>query len=431
MRAAARHAPFEYDALVVGAGPAGATTALGLARRGFRVGLLDRREFPRSKPCGDCLSPEAARVLDRLGVLARVEGLAPARLDGWRIWSPDGGAFVGCFAAAAQGDPRIRTAMAVRREPLDDVLRRAAIEAGAEADAPIRVEGLILEGRAVAGVVARDADDRRLPLRARIVIGADGLRSVVARRAGATLPPGRLRKLSLTLHPRLPAGFTNGLGEMHVIAGGCIGLAPVETGEEPLHNLTLVATSTVRGRLVRRDAHGFVDSMLRAAPGLRDRLAMLLAAIARCGPTLASGPFDRPVRFVIADGLALVGDAAGYYDPFTGQGVYQALAGGERIARIAGDALIGGTGVVRKASLRPYARWLGGTRRPARAVQRAIEYVTAHPLLMNRLVPALERTPSFADALVATTGDIAPVRSLAGPPLAALGHAFVRGRTAR
>ena len=69
-----------FDALIVGAGPAGSTTALLLARAGFRVALFDRNRFPRPKPCGDCLSPEASRVLQRLGLLNRIEDLQPTRL---------------------------------------------------------------------------------------------------------------------------------------------------------------------------------------------------------------------------------------------------------------------------------------------------------------------------------------------------------------
>lgn len=413
-----------FDVIVAGAGPAGAVTALGLARRGQRVLLLDRKDFPRAKPCGDCLSPEATRVLDRLGLLAAVDALAPARLRGWRIWSPDGASFRGAFATAARFDARVSTAIAVPREKLDAALLAAALDAGVELRAPMRVEQLIAEDGRCTGVVAR-AGAGRYHVRARLVVGADGLRSVVARRAGATRPPGPLRKVSFTLHPRLPAGFTHADGEMHVVEGGCIGLAPVEARDLAVHNLTFVADARAAGAQARRDPMLLMRSLLARAPGLRDRLPTLHDAIARCGAPLASGPFDRPVRFVVGKGLALVGDAAGYYDPFTGQGVYQALAGAERLAAVAGDALLADRGDLSARSLQPYARWAARTRRPTRALQRAIEFVTARPPLMNRFTAALDEAPAFADALIATTGDIAPVRSLAGAPLASLGAALL------
>ena len=414
-----------WDAVVVGAGPAGAVTSLLLARAGSRVALLDRHVFPRAKPCGDCLSPEATRVLDRLGVLPSIEALAPARLDGWRIQAQDGRSFSGTFERYAAGDARVRSALAIPRARLDAALLDAALDAGVVLHAPLRVDRLLRDGERVTGVIARDEENRETRFDARVVIGADGLRSVVARRAGATAPPGPLRKLSLTLHPRLRSDFTRGFGEMHVVDGGCIGIAPVEAGDEVAHNVTFVTLAPSR----HGDPDETIDAMLRAASGLAERRDELCAALAGAPSRLASGPFDRPVRFAVADGLALVGDAAGYYDPFTGQGVYQALTGAERLAHVLGAALRSDALTVSASALRPYADWLMRTRRPARTVQRAIEYVTARPRLMARCTRALGRAPLFADTLVAVTGDLVPARSLIGRPLLSVATAFIETRS--
>ena len=88
--------------LVVGGGPAGASTAALAARGGLRVLLVDRAVFPREKPCAEYLSPEASRDLEDLGVLAEVEAAGAERLAGMRIVSDDGTAVTGRFA----GDPR-------------------------------------------------------------------------------------------------------------------------------------------------------------------------------------------------------------------------------------------------------------------------------------------------------------------------------------
>src|SRR5215472_14998963 len=90
-----------HDVVIIGAGPAGATTAALLAERGVDVLLIDRARFPRSKPCAEYLSPEANRVLDRLGLAAALEAAGPARLVGMRIVGPSGDSFTGRFAGEA------------------------------------------------------------------------------------------------------------------------------------------------------------------------------------------------------------------------------------------------------------------------------------------------------------------------------------------
>src|SRR5690606_19822312 len=97
---------------------------------------------------------------------------------------------------------------------------------------------------------------------------------------------------------------------------------------------------------------------------------------------MASGPFDVPVRNVAFDGVALVGDAAGYFDPFTGQGIHQALAGAEQLARIAARALRQ-PGCVSRARLAGWAEAHAALTLGARRVQWLIEHVLARPALAN------------------------------------------------
>lgn len=435
----------ELDAIVVGAGPAGSATALLLAAAGHAVLLVDRERFPRAKACGDCLSAAATPLLDRLGVLDAVHAQRPARLRGWRIVAPGGDSFVAGFGPDPTDPSRPATALALTRERLDHALVCGAIARGARFRA-VHVTGLLHDsaGRVI-GIRGRGDEGAPTELRARLVVGADGLRSIVARRLGLVRPPGRLRKASLSAHVRGIPGIHE-VGEMHLAARACAGIAPVaEPGADGdvVCNLTLVVDAPTYAREIARGAETFYWTMLRRFPRLAGRLrdARIAAprtvaagespAAAAHGPApaapdpsatagephhstprlLASGPFDRPTRGVVADGAALVGDAAGYFDPFTGQGIHQALAGAEILAEEADAALRAGDVSARR--LRRYARRHAKMLRAPRALQRIIELVISRPRLADFAIRRLAAAPEAAAAIVAATGDLYPIRDLA------------------
>src|SRR2546427_5113019 len=134
-----------WDVVVAGAGPAGSATALLLARGGARVLLLDRARFPREKPCSEYLSPESTRVLGRLGepVLNAVAAASPAKLTGMKVVAPSGKAVVGRFETFSFALPRTR---------FDTILLDAARAHGVEVREGVKVEELVYDDRAVAGV---------------------------------------------------------------------------------------------------------------------------------------------------------------------------------------------------------------------------------------------------------------------------------------
>ena len=119
------------QALVVGGGPSGASTALALARLGVDVLVLDRARFPRDKPCSEYMSPEASRILAAMGVLDRVEGAGAAQLAGMRVRAPGGRTFQGDFAARHGFRGYRDRGLALRRTLLDAMLLDAARGAGA------------------------------------------------------------------------------------------------------------------------------------------------------------------------------------------------------------------------------------------------------------------------------------------------------------
>lgn len=390
------------DCIIVGGGPAGASLAIRLARLGAAVLLLDRQRFPRPKPCGDCLSPQANLLLEELGLLTPVAALHPARLSGWQIFAPDGTSFSARFDATT-GDSRVRHAIAIERARFDSMLLDAASAAGARIETGAHVTGLLANNGVMNGVEIRDRSGTRRRVHARLVVGADGLRSTVRTRLDLDARAPRIRKLSLTWHID-EFDTSSDFGEMHLRTGGCIGVAPVA---DSAANLTVVADTKRYGAQVRADVRTFAEQFIAAAPALAGRIrpAQLQAR------PLASGPFDRPVSAITRPGVALVGDAAGYFDPFTGQGIYQALSGAALLAHaISNHGFSGG-------ALAEYARAFRGAMRGTRFVQRLIDAALADPAHANRWIARLGSRPLVGSTLVAVTGDLLPPHALLSPRL--------------
>ncbi|MFI5272869.1 MAG: NAD(P)/FAD-dependent oxidoreductase, partial [Ktedonobacterales bacterium] len=392
-----------YDVAIVGAGPAGSAAATHLARAGQRVALLEKGAFPREKACAEYLSPAAEPLLRALGAFDALDTPSPARLRGFRVYAPSGAVFQGDFAAThdASGASLFTTGLAIPRLRLDAALAHAAVRAGAQ-----------LRERWQLADVAREGEHWRLepaaggePLRARLLIGADGVHSTVARRLGMHVP-GRLRKIALVAHLRGIAGLTD-YGEMHIAGRRYVGLAPLEMpGGGDLCNVAMVVDERRDGARLAGRPEAFLLEALGTFPKLRDRLRE--TTVAR--RTLAVSRLSAHARQLAGDAFLLIGDAGGYFDPFTGEGIYRALRSAEIAASVALPALTAGT--LDAATLTRYERLCHAEFRGKRAVEAIIQSAVQVPPLMNHLAALLRRKADMPHTVVAVTGDFLPASAI-------------------
>ncbi|MGI8588977.1 MAG: NAD(P)/FAD-dependent oxidoreductase [Chloroflexia bacterium] len=304
-----------YDAIIVGAGPAGSMTAGLLARAGARVALLDKTAFPRDKACGEYTSPQTATLLERCGALAFVERARPRRLPEMRVYAPSGAVFCMDYAAAGGG-----CVLATPRLRLDAALVEYAVAAGADLRERARVVDVIRDSGQAVGVRTRQGAGAEMEIRAPLVVGADGTHSVVARALGLVRPLRWPRSLGMVAHYEGLRGC-DAWGEMHVASHGYCGLAPLTDGQV---NVGIVVDLPERGA-ERLPAEARFEAALRGFP----TLAESVAGAHRVSEVRGVGPVGVSASRACGPGFLLVGDAAGFFDPFTGEGVYKALRGAE------------------------------------------------------------------------------------------------------
>ena len=310
------------DVVIAGAGPAGSIAAIVLARAGVRVRLLDRARFPRPKLCGDTINPGARAVLDRLDLAASTAGGLP--IDGMLVTGESGAGVAGRYGGGVQG-------LAIERARFDAALVAAALDAGAQFDQAI-VRGPLTDGDGVTGVIVVGRGGAARELRARLVIAADGASSRLARALRLARHPPAPRRWAIGAYFTGVDGVT-ALGEMHVRAGRYIGVAPLPGG---LANACVVSADR---RVIRRAAASLRE-VLREDPRLRERFADA-RMVSR---PVCLGPLAVESDACGVPGCLLAGDAAGFVDPMTGDGLRFALRGAELAAMAVLEDLQHGAG---------------------------------------------------------------------------------------
>jgi 2-polyprenyl-6-methoxyphenol hydroxylase-like FAD-dependent oxidoreductase len=301
----------DADVVIVGGGPVGLVQGLLLARRGVRVVILEKGDYPRDKPCGEGLMPGGVQVLGEVGIDLGQEGF-PA-VPGVRYRLPGGGGVVGVFRARP-GLPG--TGYGVRRTKFDTLLaERAGAQPNLALNRRCRVTGLRPSRTGIE--IETDSGSFSAPL----LIGADGLRSPVRGLMGWSVPPRRPFRYGLVGH--LTASG-HGVAEVVVTVLGSSEVYVAPTGRDEV----LAAVLAGQG-LLRQDGLGVRESYLRAVLTAHPELAG-----AECGPVTGAGPFRVKSRTVADRGVFLLGDAAGFLDPITGDGMSAGFLAAAELARL-------------------------------------------------------------------------------------------------
>jgi flavin-dependent dehydrogenase len=393
-----------YDVAIAGAGPAGSTLALRLARAGFHVALVEAQPFPRSKPCGEFMSPEALPILRELGVLAEVRALGARELRGLTIQRAERRAR-GRYRDVGRARAPFDHGFGVRREVFDHVLLRAALAVGSvDLLEGWRAERLMRAGDgAVRGLELRKRGAAAREVRAAFTVGADGLRSRVAGELGVRRPRAWLDRIALATRYRA-AGLRDE-AEAYLLDDGFFAAAPVDGG---LLSLNLVVDRSAYRAAGLRPA-AFLQRRLAQVPALRERLA----GAERVEDVRGIGPLSQRTTRQVFDGAALVGDACGYVDPITGEGIFLALRGSELLAESLVSALHAGRSDA--AALAAYARARRRVLEPRELLGLALQRGLRHPRWVDLALALLAARPALCDLLVSLAGDYVPLAELARP----------------
>ncbi|GIF20832.1 2-polyprenyl-6-methoxyphenol hydroxylase-like FAD-dependent oxidoreductase [Actinoplanes tereljensis] len=376
----------DFDVIVVGARVAGASTAMLLARGGLRVLAVDRARFPSDTLSTHQVQLPGVALLRRWGVLEELiaRGTPPARTV---IFDAGPAVLRGAYPSFDGVDG----VYSPRRTVLDARLIAAARAAGATVEENFIVEGLTRDGDRVTGLTGRFKNGRSTTLTAKLVIGADGKNSTVAKEVGAR--EYRKRPPASGVLYGYFAGLPLAGGEVYVRPDRMVTLWPTDD------ELTLVYVGMPAAKFAEARTAG-LPRMARGIAGLGERIAAAQPAERVRGTIDVPGVIRRPY----GPGWALVGDAGLVMDPITGQGIGNALRDADRLSRAILDGL----------ALREYHRRRDAGRRPMYDLTARLAAFRPDPA-GDTLFPALAEDPARVTRFLGMLTGINPVRDIFGP----------------
>ncbi len=362
----------EWDTLVVGAGPAGSLAARELARRGLTVLLVDRLSFPRWKVCGCCLNLHAREVLSRAGLGALPEQLGARPLTEILV------AARGCRATIP-----LPGGVAVSREALDRTLIDEAITAGAHfLPGTNAILGSCVADRREVSLIQSTV---RVTACTKLVLAADGLGGrLLAGHENFAVPAEQDSRIGAgVVVESPPSSFRDGIVYMACGRGGYVGMVLLEDGRLDV-------------------AAAFDRDDVRRVGGPGSAASAVLTEVGWSVPDLSNLPWRGTVALtrrasrLFGERVLVLGDAAGYVEPFTGEGMAWALASALAIAPLALQGVAHWEPAVGARWERVHRRVVTARQATCRVVARALR----HPMLARTAIHILSRMPSLAAPVV-------------------------------
>ncbi len=386
---------YDYDAIIVGAGPAGSTAALYAERRGLKVLLVDKKHFPRDKICGDAISGKSIIYLDELGLIEALEQAPQVMVDSVVFSSPNNTSVQIKFIPTVYNN--ISNGYVCRRIIFDNLLFQAAKQK-VDTREGLSVENVLVKDGQVYGVRGRMEDGREVEHTAKIVVGADGFSSIVARKLGLYEHDPDHMLVATRAYYKGVTGMTNAI-ELHYVDAvlpGYFWIFPVENGLANV-GLGMVKSALKKKGVKLRQAHIEATRSITFKERFKD--AELLGDIH--GWNLPVGSKRRKVH---GNGFILVGDAAGLIDPFTGEGIGNAMCSGKIAAETIADLCEAGR--FDEAALKEYSRrlWkaLGSELNLAYRLQRTARFKPLVNLIVKRAAEKKEISDWIAGMIAGT-----------------------------
>jgi geranylgeranyl reductase family protein len=392
-----------YDVIVVGAGPAGSTAAAMLAREGQEVLLLDKARFPRDKVCGDAIGGKSLAILDGLGVTSQL-----MNGDALKTWGITFGAPSGDEVSIPFSPRDTAPGFVCRREVFDDLVFRAAERSGVEIWQESEVTGLVRDGEFVAGVtVTREGES--MEVRAPLVMGADGAYSVVAREVGVSRLNDRHYVGAIRAYYEGVTGFNDrNFIEIHFVEEvlpGYFWIFPLPNGGANV-GLGMLSASIKKTEARLKVLLDEVVSLPRFAP--RFEKARRLGKVRGWGLPLGSKP--RPMA---GNGWVLLGDAASLIDPFSGEGIGNAVVSAATAAKWAKTAKEEAD--YSAPLLAGYEKELLGLLRDELRVSYRMQQIGRWKWLLSFVIRKASRSRELADTISCMFDDMTERRKLASP----------------